>query len=112
MNSPEPNLTKQTTTAIMKPPETNKWLNCQEWVREQGEKPSISFEDTREQGVFRMRPGQWACQGRIWQGVKVLDGVLCEGISGVLWGPGQTERSCGDRSEVEAKKKKKKKLRL
>ena len=34
----------------------------------------------------------------------VLDGVLCEGISGALWGPDQTERSCGDRSEVEAKK--------
>jgi len=41
----------------------------------------------------------------------VLGGVLCEDVLGVLWGPGQTERSCGDRSEVEAKQKKKK-LRL
>lgn len=46
MNSPEPNLTKLTRIATMKTPKTNKWLNCQEWVREQVEKPSISFEDT------------------------------------------------------------------
>lgn len=102
MKSPEPNLTKLTTTATMKTPETNKWLNCQEWVREQVEKPSISFEDTTGAGIFQMRLGQWACQGRIWQRVVVLDRVFYEGISGALWGPGQTERSCRDRSEVEA----------
>ena len=50
-------------------PRNKQKANCQEWVREQGEKPSIPFEDTQEQGVFQMRLGQWACQGRIWKGV-------------------------------------------
>lgn len=35
-------------------------------------------------------------------GSEVLDGVLGEGISGALWGPGQAERGCGVRSEVGA----------